>query len=133
MQGFLNQKKQAESECSIYSGNRKGSHVEAVGTYVFVLDLGRTFYVPSFSRNLISALRLVLHGFSFNFIGTSLRMLKDIVIVGDGILDEGLFRLYLNLSIYYSLTTMHDNVGIKRSVINEIFHIVVQEIGSYLH
>ena len=60
IQGFLNQIKPAESERSIYSENRIGSHVEAVGTYRlvlrsgFVLDLERTFYVPSFSRNLIS-------------------------------------------------------------------------------
>ncbi|RVW94057.1 hypothetical protein CK203_034004 [Vitis vinifera] len=29
MQGFLNQRKPTESECSIYSGNRISSHVEA--------------------------------------------------------------------------------------------------------
>jgi len=46
-------------------------------------------------------------------------LLKDNVIVGNGILDDGLFRLYLNPSLYYSLMTMHGNVGIKRSVINE--------------
>jgi len=39
-----------------------GSHVEAVGTYKLVLksgfqlDLESTFYVPSFSRNLVSVL-----------------------------------------------------------------------------
>ena len=41
-----------------------GSHVEAIGTCIltlssgFVLKLERTFYVPSFSRNLISVSRL---------------------------------------------------------------------------
>ena len=48
-----------KSECSIYLKNRIGSHVEVIGTYKlilksgFVLDLERTFYVLSFSRNLI--------------------------------------------------------------------------------
>ena len=46
-------------------------------------------------------------------------MLKDNVIVGDGILDDGLFKLYLNPSLYYSLMTMHGNVGINHSIINE--------------
>ena len=46
-------------ECSIYLKNRIGSHVEVIETYKlilksdFVLDLERTFYVLSFSRNLI--------------------------------------------------------------------------------
>ena len=85
----------------------------------YVLDLERTFYVPSFSRNLISVSRLVLHGFSFNFVSAFLHLLNDNVFVGDGILYDGLFRLYLNHSLHYSLTTMHDNVGIKCSVVNE--------------
>ena len=102
------------------------SHVEAVGTYRlvlrfdFVLDLERTFYVPSFSRNLISVLRLLPCGFSFNFLATSLRLYKDNVLVGDGILDDGLFKLHLNSTLDCSLTTVHgNNVGIKRGVINE--------------
>ena len=125
MQGFLNQRKPIESERSIYSGNRIGSHVEAISTYRFVLrsgfvlDLERTFYVPSFSRNLISVSRLVPHGFSFNFVGTSLHLLKDNAVISDGTLDDRLFRLNLNPSLYYSIATMHGNVGIKRSVINE--------------
>jgi hypothetical protein len=42
------------SEQSILSGNKMGSHVEAIGTcYLnlnsgFVLELEKTFYVPSF-------------------------------------------------------------------------------------
>jgi len=125
MQSFLNQRKPTKSEYSIYSGNRIGSGVEAIGTYRlilrfgFVLDFEITFYVPSFSKNLISVSRLVLYGFSFNFVGTSLHLLKDNVILGDDILNDGLFRLYLNPFLYYSLMTMHDNIGIKCSVINE--------------
>ena len=61
------------SELSILSSNKMGSHVEAIGTCTltlsndFVLVLERTFYVPSFSRNLISVTRLVPLGFSFTF------------------------------------------------------------------
>ena len=45
--------------------------MEATGTYKlvlsndFIFELEKTFYVPSFSRNLISILRLVPLGFSF--------------------------------------------------------------------
>ena len=43
------------SELSILSGDKMGSHVEAIGTYAltlssdFVLHLEMTFYVPGFS------------------------------------------------------------------------------------
>ena len=49
------------------------SHVQAIGTYSlvlssgFILELEKTFYVPSFSRNLISISKLVPLGFSFSF------------------------------------------------------------------
>ena len=33
----------------------------------YILDLERTFYIPSFSRNLISVSRLVLLEYSFKF------------------------------------------------------------------
>ena len=61
------------SEQSIYLGNRMRSHVEAVGTYKLVLkssfhlDLENTFYVPSFSRNLVSVSRLSRIGYQINF------------------------------------------------------------------
>ena len=47
------------SELYIHSGGRSSSHLEAIKTYSlellsgFVLQLEKTFYVPSFSRNLI--------------------------------------------------------------------------------
>ena len=61
------------SEQNILSGNKVGLHVESIGScgLVFdngyVLDLERTFYIPSFSRNLISVSRLVPLGYSFKF------------------------------------------------------------------
>ena len=73
LQGLQNLRKPVGSEQSILSGNKMGSHVEAIGTcYLalssgFVLKLEKTFYVPSFSRNLISVSRLVPFGYSLNF------------------------------------------------------------------
>ena len=61
------------SELSILSGNKIGSHVEAIGTCMltlgsgFVLVVERTFYVPSFSRNLIFVSRRVPLSFPFTF------------------------------------------------------------------
>ena len=46
-------------------------------------------------------------------------MIKDNVVVGDGILDNGLFKLNLNPNFNHNLTTMHGNVDIKCGVINE--------------
>ena len=52
------------SEQNALSDNKVGSHVESIGTYNlvldndYVLDLERTFYIPSFSRNLILVSRL---------------------------------------------------------------------------
>ena len=68
-----NLKKPMGSELSILSGNKMGSHVEAIGTCTltlrngFFLVLDKTYYIPSFSRNLISVSRLVPLGFSFTF------------------------------------------------------------------
>ena len=73
LQGMQNLRKPMTSEQFILSGNKMGLHVEAIGTcYLtlnggFVLELQRTFYVPSFSRNLILVSRLVLFGYFFHF------------------------------------------------------------------
>ena len=61
------------SEQYIYSGGKMSSHVEAIRTCSlvlsngFILRLENTFYVPSFSKNLISVSRFAPLGFSFNF------------------------------------------------------------------
>ena len=46
-------------------------------------------------------------------------MVKDNVIIGGRTLDNGLFKLGLNLNLNRSLTTMHGNVGINHGVRNE--------------
>ena len=51
------------------------SHVEVVGTCSlvlssgFILNLEKTFYVPSFSRNLISVSRVIPLGYFLLFLG----------------------------------------------------------------
>ena len=50
---------------SFLSGNKIGSHVESIRTCnlvldnCYALDLERTFYISSFSRNLISVFKIV--------------------------------------------------------------------------
>ena len=68
-----NLRKPVGSEQNVLSGNKVSSHVESIGTYSlvldngYVLDLERTFYILSFSRNLISVSRLLPLGYSFKF------------------------------------------------------------------
>lgn len=110
MQGFLNQRKSRENEENIYSGNRTSSEVEAVGTFRlilktgFMLDLENAFYIPFFSRNLISVSKLVQHGFSFTFNKNNFSLLKNNSVVGSEILINDLFQI---------------DLGIKRNMINE--------------
>ena len=59
LQGMRNLRKPVGSEQNVLSSNKVGSHVESIRTCSlvldngYVLDLERTFYIPSFSRNLI--------------------------------------------------------------------------------
>ena len=99
------------------------SNVEAIGTCSlilssgFVLFLEKTFYPPSFSRNLVSVSRLVPLGFSFNISDKFCNVYCKSELVGIGTLSYGLFRL--NLQNYTSHTSMHVHAGIKRCVINK--------------
>ena len=111
------------SEQSILSGNKMGSHVEDVGTcYLtlssgFVLRLEKVFYVPSFSRNLVSVSRLVHFGYSFYFSKTSIILFYKSDYVGNGILSDDLYRI--NLQNKFTYDSMHVHTGTKRCVINE--------------
>src|SRR4051812_22216540 len=75
------------------------SRVEAVGTcrivlsFGFVLDLERTFYVPSFSKNLISVSRLVQFGYSFNFSDPVVKLFYKSDLVGNGGMSDDLFQI----------------------------------------
>ncbi|KAK9168418.1 hypothetical protein Syun_000558 [Stephania yunnanensis] len=95
------------------------SHVVAVGTCIlklssgFILNLDNVFYVPNFSRNLISVSKLLYLGFRFNFSRTSFDLIFKSNIVGHGTLLNGLFCLNLE----NNATAMHVT-GLKRSVMN---------------
>ena len=92
------------------------SHVEVVGTCNlvlssgFILNLEKTFYVPSFSKNLILVSRVVLLGYSFSLFYKS-------NLVGNGTLSNSLFSI--NLQNDTTNNTMHVHIGTKRCVINE--------------
>ena len=111
------------SEQSILLGNKLGSLVEAIGTCIltlsngFIVKLERTFYVSSFSRNLISVSRLLPFGYSINFKDTSFELFYNSKCVGNGILCDGLYLL--DLQNYVTYSSMHVQTGIKRYNINE--------------
>jgi hypothetical protein len=68
-----NLRKPVGCEKYVYSGGQMRSHVEAIGMCNLILSsnfnlvLEKTFYVPSFSKNLIYVSRLAPLGLSFNF------------------------------------------------------------------
>ena len=99
------------------------SHVEVVGTCNlvlssgFILNLEKTFYVPSFSRSLISVSRVVPLGYSFNFYETSLNLFYKSNLVGNGTLSNGIFSI--NLQSDTTNNTMHVHIGTKRCGMNE--------------
>ncbi|KAL5823734.1 hypothetical protein ACOSQ4_021634 [Xanthoceras sorbifolium] len=123
LQGLQNLRKPVGSEQSILSGNKMRSHVEAIGTcYLtlssgFVLELDKTFYVPSFSRKLISVSRLVPFGYSFNFSEASFSLFYKSDCIGNGTLSDGLYCINLQNNATYN--TMHVQTGTKRCVIDE--------------
>ena len=111
------------NELSILSGNKMGSPVEAIGTCTLTLDNGfvlvleRTFYVPSFSRNLISVSRLVPLGFSFTFQDNVFNLFYKSNNIGTGILADGLYRICLQNEA--TNNSLHVHIGTKRCNINE--------------
>nr|KYP76956.1 Retrovirus-related Pol polyprotein from transposon TNT 1-94 [Cajanus cajan] len=119
-----NLRKPMGSEQCIYSGSKMSSHVEAVGTCNlvlssgFILNLEKTFYVPSFSKNLISISQLAPLGFSFKFMDSGFTLLNKSKVIGFGELRDGLYSINLqnNDAAYNS---MHVSSGLKRCVMNE--------------
>ena len=93
------------------------SHVKAIGTCSlilssgFILNLEKTFYIPTFSRNLISVSRLVPFGYSFNFSDTYFNLYYKSDLVGNGTLSDGLFCINLQNNASYDV--MHVQAGIK--------------------
>ena len=87
------------SKLSILSRNKMRSHVKAIGTCKLVLSIGfvlvleKTFYVPSFSKNMISISRLVPFGYSFNLFDISLSLFYKFDLVGYGTLSDSFYCL----------------------------------------
>ena len=123
LQGMPNLRKTMESEQCIYSGSKMSSRVEAIGTCIlvlscgFILELEKTFYVPSFSRNLISISRLLPLGFSFNFTDSGFSLSNKSKVIGYGALFDGLFHIQLHNDVTYN--SMHVTAGLKRCVMND--------------
>jgi len=123
LQGMENLWKPVGSEQYIYSGGRMHSHVEAIGTCKlilssnFILVLEKTFYVPCFSKNLISVSKLSHLGFSFNFKDSGFTLCNKSGIVGYGELRDGLYSINLQNNATYN--SMHVTAGLKRCVMNE--------------
>ena len=123
LQGMQNLRKPMGSGQCIYSGNKMSSHVEAIDTCSlvlsssFILELEKTFYVPSFSRNLISISGLVPLGFSFSFLDSGFSLSNKSKVIGYGTLSDGLFHIQLQNDFTYN--SMHVIAGLKRCVMNE--------------
>jgi len=100
-----------------------GLHVESKGTcYLilnsgFVLKLEKTFYVSSFSRNLISVSRLLPFEYSFNFSDSSFSLFYKSNCVGNSILFDGFFCINLQNNGTYDV--MHVHTSIKKCIIDE--------------
>ena len=105
------------SEQCIYLGNKMRSHVEAIGICTVILSSGyvsnleKTFYIPSFSKNLISISRLVPFSYLFNFSETSCSLFYKYDLVGNDTLSDGFFSINLQNDTTYN--TMHVQAGIK--------------------
>ena len=101
------------------------SSIEGIGTYRlilesgYVLDLYSTLYVPSLSRNLISVSKLDNSGFRCMIGSGCFDLYKNTDNVGSGILIDGLYKLKLNDTYANSLLNVVNNVGCKRSMVNE--------------
>ena len=111
------------SEQCIYFGNKMRSHVEGVRTCRlvlssgFVLELEKTFYILSFSRNLISISKLVPLGYSFQFSDKLFNLYYKFDIIENGTSSDGLFSLDLQNDTTHN--ALHVQTGIKQCVINE--------------
>ena len=81
------------------------------------MELEKAFYVPSFSKNLISISRLVPLGFSFNFADFGFSLSNKSKFIGYGTLFDDLFHIQLQNDVPYN--PMHVTIELKRCVMNE--------------
>ena len=125
MQGFLSIQTTRPNEKFVLMGNRMKALVEDVGTYRLILDsrhhldLLKTFYVPSISRNLVSLSKLDKAGYVFKFGSGCFSLYKNTCMIGGGTLCDGLYKVTLDNLYVETLMTLHHNVGTKRGLANE--------------
>lgn len=78
-------------------------HVECVGIFRlvlnsgYILDLLNKFFVPSFSKNLVSISSVKTLGFEFNFVNLNVYGFKNSTFVDLGILNNGLYIFNLDI------------------------------------
>ena len=125
MQRFITIRTTNPASDFLFMGNRMKAPIEGIGTYRLVLDSGyqldlsETIYVPSISRNLISVSKLDVCGFDVKFGSNSFSLFKNSGVIGSGFLIDGLYKLKLDNIFVESLLTVNDNIGLKRSMMNE--------------
>ena len=106
-------------------GNRGKALVEGVDTYRLILeirnylDMYQTLYVPTISHNLISLPKLDIAGFSCKFGSRSFSLFKYNSFINSGILYDDLYKLKLDSNFAETLLTMHHNIRIKWSLVDE--------------
>jgi hypothetical protein len=98
---------------------------EAFGTFRlilksrYVLDLDNLFFIPRFSRNLISVSKLDIVGFGFLFVNSTFSIFKCGNCIGGGIKIDGLFKIDLDANFENNYLSLHIDVGIKMSLMDE--------------
>ncbi|RDX87462.1 hypothetical protein CR513_31069, partial [Mucuna pruriens] len=102
----------SSNEKFVFVENRLKALSEAIMTYCLILDtrhhldLLKTLYVPSLSKNLISLSKLDVTGYSFNFVKGCFSLFKHNHLIDD---------LYVE-----TLLTLHHNVDTECSLVNEL-------------
>ncbi|XP_043692937.1 uncharacterized protein LOC122643378 [Telopea speciosissima] len=117
-QGFIRRRTPSKDEVAVFVENGVEVTVEAIGVVRILLagglflDLEDIVYVPSIRRNLISISKLSRMGYFFNFNKDGFNLLHNYVVVGNGSLVDGLYKLNCDSPVVL-------NVGSKRSMLDE--------------
>ena len=106
VQGLKRSRKLAKGEVDLRVGNRAKVAALAVGTFEIplpsglILGLNNCYYVPAFSRNIISISLLDEEGFEFNFKNKGCSFYLNKMHYGSGQLLDGLYILNLEMPVY---------------------------------
>ena len=118
MQGLRNSRKLTKGESDLRVGNGARVAVVAIGTYAlnlpngFCLNLDNWFYVPAFTKNIISVSYLNKKGFHLNFSKNGCYiMLNDVFYAGGTLSNE----IYI-LDIPNPILNVNDNKRQKRDI-----------------